>query len=184
MIKTVLGLLLVSPSLFAQYTNVYLGVAAPAEWQKQIINDLKIKLNAIPDVQVVENADDAAFTISVDVNAVTNGKDELIGYSMMTLIYGTYDRAILTTMFDTLWKDSKDKSVQQMLQFLKYTISGNIFLAGTVHTHGPVDDIGIAYDQIVGTLKTKALPELRRFGKMLGDLPDNTPRKPLTTSRY
>lgn len=183
MSKIALGLLFAT-SIFAQYTNVYVAVSAPTAWQKQITDSLTQKLNAIPDVQVVDKAEDSAFTISVDVNSIIKGKDDVIGYSMMALIYGSYDRAILIKVFDTLWKDSKDKFTQQMLEVLKYTVSGNVFLAGTVHTHGPLGDINDGYDMIVGKLKTTALPEWRRFQKMLAEIPDDKSKTVAPTSRF
>jgi hypothetical protein len=98
-------------------------------------------------------------------------------------LYGTYDRAILDVIFENIFKESKDPSDQQLLQFLKYTISGNIFLASTLHTHGPLTGIDEAYDQIVGKLKTSALPELRRVRQLVADLPETEIKKPLPTSR-
>ena len=129
-------------------------------------------------MQVVDKPEDAAFTISVDVNSVSKG-NEVIGYSMIPLIYGTYDRAVLNAIFDALRKDSKEKSTRTLPAFLKYTASGNIFLAATIHTHGPLSGIDEAYDQIVGKLKTYALAELRRFKEMVDDVSSDTTSKPL-----
>lgn len=155
------------PAQEANYINVYLSVSAPKAWVDSITDSLKTKLNAIPDVQVVDKNDNAMFTVYVDVNSVSNKSDELIGYSLMSLIYGTYDRAVLKIWVDEAVKVSEDPSTKAYLDLMAYAVSGNIFLAGTVHTHGSTDSIDSAYDQIVAKLKSDALPEFRRFRQMV-----------------
>jgi len=170
MLKAIVGLLCSTCLLAQNYTNVFLAVSAPKAWQETVKDELTVKLNAIPDVQVTDVEADAAFTISVDINSITNRSDETLGYSMMALIYGTYDRKVLQALFENEGVQTTDKQAKAGVALLKYIISGNIFLAATVHTHGSLDNISSAYDEIVGKLKTKALPELRRFSKMLSDL--------------
>ena len=165
------------------YTNVFLSVSAPKQWFGDITDSLKVKLNAIPDVQVVDKEEDAAFTVYVDVNAVSNQKDELIGYSMMALVYGTYDRKVLDYLFDKFAADG-DKASKASAELMKYIVSGNVFLAATIHTHGSVDKIDSAYDEIVGQLKTKALPELKRFQKLLEDAGGDSSKKSLQTKSF
>lgn len=171
------------PAFGQSYTNVYLSVSAPKAWLSEIEESLKVKLNAIPDVQVVDKEEDSLFTIAVDVNAVTNQSDEVIGYSMMALIYGTYDRKVLDWIFDLLKSGSKDKDLKAVADLMKYVAAGNVFLAATVHTHGSLQNIDTAYDEIVGKLKTKAIPELRRFSKLIDQL-DSEDSKKLPRSRF
>ena len=167
--KVLVGLLF-STCLFAQnYTRVFLDVSAPEAWRNDVAEALTVKLNAIPDVQVVVKETDSAFTIAVHLNAVTDRNDETIGYSMMALIYGTYDSKMLEAIFETIDTGSNDKDLKASVELMKYLVSGNVFLAATVHTHGPLNDIDSAYDEIVGKLKTNALPEFRRLGNMLND---------------
>jgi hypothetical protein len=85
----------------------------------------------------------------------------------MTLIYGTYDQQFLDAVFNEARK-SGSKEDKQWWNIFKYIASGNVFLAGWVHTHGPLSDISQVYDEIVRTLKTKGLPEYRRFTAMVG----------------
>lgn len=165
------------------YTNVYLSVSAPKAWFAEITDALKVKLNAIPDVQVVDKEDDSLFTIAVDVNAVTNKGDDLIGYSMMALICGTYDRKVLDFVFTNMENSSKDKDLAAVVKLMKYAAAGNVFLAATVHTHGSVENIDTAYDEIVGQFKTKALPELRRFATLVDEL-DTSKNTALPRSRF
>lgn len=178
-IRGLLLLLVASTIAPAQsYINVRLLLSAPDNWMSEIEESLTTKINAIPDVQVVEDADKAVFTITVDVNAINNKKDELMGYSMMALIVGNYDAKIMTAFFDGVKSTVKD---DKAVDLMKYVVSGNVFLAGALHTHGSTDKIGDAYDQIVGKLKSKALPELRRFMAMVHETYDKPKKKIPTT---
>ncbi len=147
----------------ADFIRVKLSVAAPTNWVNSIKDELTTRLNAVPDVQVVdEKAADSAFTVIVDVNNVTNKENETLGYSMMALLMGTYDQRFLDASFIEA-KKTVPKENQELWDLLRFSASGNVFLAGWVHTHGGVSSISDAYDQIVGKLKTKGLPEYRQF---------------------
>jgi hypothetical protein len=116
MLRIAVALFLLSTAAFGQYTHVFLTVSAPKNWQNNIVDSLTTKLNAIPDVLVAPREHGTAFTISVDVNSVSNGGNDVIGYSMMALIYGTYDRAMMTETFDRLWKGSNANGVPELLR--------------------------------------------------------------------
>lgn len=167
--RLIFYVLLTSPMFAADYVNVCLTIDAPKEWQSNIKDNLEAKLNAIPDVQVVEKADEAAFTILVDVNAVSNKTDEVIGYSLAAVVLGTYDNKILTLVFDEAEKTKLTAEEKAWMPVMKYAVSGNVFLAGFVHTHGSLDNIDAAYDQIVAKLKSKGMPEYRKMIKMIGE---------------
>jgi len=160
---------------FNPYISVRLEVAAPDEWSATIRSALEAKLNAVPDVQVVEDPDAAMFTILVDVNAITDKSDNLLGYSLAATIYGSYDERILSAIFDELAKSS-DVKAARTFQLMRYAISGNVFLAGVLHTHGSTQNIDAAYDQIVSELKSNGLPEARKMLTMLASLLRDEPK--------
>jgi hypothetical protein len=158
----------------ARYINVRLEVAAPDEWSAAVKEALEAKLNAVPDVQVVEDADAAMFTISVDIDAIVSKSDKLLGYSLAATICGTYDQRFLSAIFDELAKSADDpRDMAGFLQVVQYAVSGNVFLAGVVHTHGSTENLDTAYDQIVAKLKSNGLPAARKMLTMLADFSHN-----------
>jgi hypothetical protein len=168
-----LSFIVVGPLIAANYITVRLTVSAPEKWQKPIRDGLETKLNAIPDVQVVGEEDEAMFTIDVDINSVTNKSDEILGYSLAALIYGNYDQAILKVVLDEAEKAVKSKEEKAWIPVLQYAVSGNVFVAAFIHTHGAIESISEAYDEIVGKLKSKALPEYRRMEKLVAEAVKN-----------
>jgi len=167
MTRLVLLLLLTGAAFGQDYIKVKLAINAPHGWRDSVTQNLTVKLNAVPDILVVDSDDtDSAFTVFVDVNYVTNQEEEILGYSLMALLLGTYDQKFLNAAFTEAEKLTS-RSDQHWLEILKYSVSGNVYLAGWVHTHGPIEGLSEAYDEIVGKLKTVGLPEYRRFLAMV-----------------
>ena len=177
----------VLPGIAADYVKVKLSLSVPDKWEAGIREQLEAKLNAVPDVLVVEDEDEEAlFTIQVDVNSVSNKSDETIGYSLAALIYGTYDQKILKAVFDEAENSAKTKEEKAWMPVVKYAASGNVFVAAFIHTHGSTDAIGLAFDQIVGKLKSKAIPEYRRMEKLVATAikNDGSPKARPVTREY
>jgi hypothetical protein len=158
-----------------RYITVRVEVDAPDQWSATIRNALEARLNAIPDVEAIKDADEAMFTIAVDVNAVTDKSENLLGYSLAATICGNYDQKFLSALFGELSK-SADPTRAATLEVIQYAISGNVFLAGVVHTHGSTDSIDTAYDQVVSRFRSNGLPEARKMLTMLGSLTREQPR--------
>jgi hypothetical protein len=162
-VKLVILFITLLSGVSAETLKVHLTVSAPKKWADAIENTLTRKLNAIPEVEVIseEKCADCFYHVSVDINRVTNKEESIEGYSLMALVYGTLDREVLRLFIDKMALDSELK------EFLKYASSGNIFLAGSVHTHGSLDGISDAYDEIISTFKKNVLPNYREMNRLL-----------------
>lgn len=155
-----LGLLVVPGVCQQAYINICINVNAPPEWMPDVTRMLGDRLSRIPDIQLVRQVEDAQFEVRVDVTRIQDRGNQALGFSLAAVVLGRYDQQVMNLLVEMINAADSGRTVGELL---RYVVAGNYFLAGFVHTHGPLDGFDAACDQIAANLIRNGVPAYREF---------------------